>query len=945
MKHSRRVAPWLMAALAAGCVAAPAPTPPVKLASRPAPKVSATPHIPATGSFVSNGGANVVSNNTAGLSGTLMGPKAALIANHGAGIISNNAGGLLGNNGSNWRVLALSDLSEPVGGATIVVTDEGGRSLLDTPVTSNADGSFKLEALKPSGPVVFVKATYTREGRTVTLLAAAPAPRAQAVPVSVDPASTLVAKKLLEMVRLGAAAGQDFKPEGLKAVADAIAPAVTEQVAVAAALLPETTVTKVFDALVTRQPAIKEAVEKAAGGSGLTPLVDETPVAPPSASPSASPSSTGASTPPESPSASPSDGGLVSNATPTPAPNGLQVTTFAGNPAYRPADGAPGTAVYNGPLGLDADAAGNLYVADTDNHMIRKIAPNGTTTTVAGNGLPGYQDGVGTGAQFHQPTDVAVAADGTLYVADNENDCIRKISPDGEVSTFAGAPGNGGFADGQGASARFSSPTGVAIGSDGHVYVADTKNNRIRHIDADGVVTTVAGTGAAGKTNGAGESATFHTPTDLAFKDDATVVVSDAGNGLIRSIASSGQVSNYLATIFKQPHGLAFDASGNLYVSENSGHMIRKVTPAKAVSVLAGGDRGFLESVGGSAQFNAPAGLAVIDNKVFVADALNHRIRQVALGFTASVTTYAGGKMRFADGQGTAALFNQPEGLALGKDGTLYVADSANFRLRAVSPSGAVRTELGGLYGGTLGYPLNLSFKDIKGLAVDTAGTLFLTDSADRTVRKFAFGVLTTLAGNADGDAGAGFSWPRGLTVTPDGTIFVVDGNSHLVRRVASNGTITTFAGKVDGFADGPATVAKFSSPHAIARDGLGNFYVADAGNNRIRKIAPDGTVSTLAGGERGDADGPGTSARFRGPEGLALAPDGAVIVADTGNHRLRRIATDGTVTTLAGSSQGHADGPGNQARFSSPVSVVVDGQGVIYVTDFATHCIRKVAP
>jgi sugar lactone lactonase YvrE len=946
----RQALPWLAVSGLIGCVTSPGTTQlqTGKPISRPAVKPQ-TASPPAVGSFISNGGSNLVANNAGSLTGTLAGPKAGLIANHGAGVLSNNAGGLIGNNaagliGNNagglvsGRELLATTLTQPVSGATVTVVDEGGRSLVDGPITSGADGAFKLEKIKASGPVVFLKATYQQEGQSVTLMAAVAAPRDKGGQASVAPASTLVAKKLLEMVTRGAAAQSTFNAGGLTRLAEAIAPVLDEKTLVAASLLPSSTAARVFDAAVAKNPQVKAQVDTAAEEAGLASLVAVTPTNAASPTPSTAPSA--------SPSAS------TSPVTPqSPAPvTGPRVETFAGDPLYRPADGPGSGTGFILTQNLTVDAQGNVFVADTDNNLIRKITPDGTVSTVAGTGWPGYQDGPGAQAMFHQPTDVAVADDGTLFVTDNENDCIRQIATDGTVSTLAGQPGNEGFSDGTGTSARFASPSGLGMASDGHLYVADTVNNRIRHITREGAVTTVAGTGTAGAANGAGTAATFHQPVDVAFDASDNIYVAEERNGLIRKITTAGQVSNYVATSFSEPHSMVFDTAGNMYVVEQGANRIRMINAAKQVSVIAGADADFVDGNASAARFSLPSGISIDSSgALYVADSRNHRVRKLVKAVAGwTVSTLAGGKPRYAEGTGKTIVFNQPEGLAMDKAGNLYVADSGNYRVRAISPAGVSRTYAGGRYGTAQGTGESAAFRDPKGLAFDEAGNLFVSDSEAKTIRKIASNGATSLVAGGGlltvVDA-VGFSWPRGLVVTPEGLV-VVDGSAHTVRRLIFGSLVQTFAGSSAGFKDGSGTAARFNSPHAVARDGAGNLYVADAGNHRIRQITPLGNVSTYAGtGTAGDADGPRASAGFNAPEGLCFAPDGSLIVADSGNHRIRRIAGDGTVTTVAGSTAGHADGTLAQARFFSPVSVVTDSQGAIYVTDFGTGCIRKIIP
>jgi sugar lactone lactonase YvrE len=308
------------------------------------------------------------------------------------------------------------------------------------------------------------------------------------------------------------------------------------------------------------------------------------------------------------------------------------VTTFAGGNAQGATDATDGTAQFNAPGAVSVDAAGNVYVADTSNHRIRKITPAAVVTTLAGS-TQGFVDATDGSAKFDTPRGVAADASGNLYVADTNNHRIRKVTPAGVVTTLAG--GTQGFADGTGAAAQFNAPQGVAVDAAGNVFVADTGNNRIRKITSAGVVTSVDG------------------------------------------------------TAYASPKGLAVDALGNLYVADTGNHRIQKIAPDNTVSTVAGGTQGFSDGTGAGALFNSPTGISVdAVGDLFVADAGNNRIRLITPDGV--VTTLAGtGTAGFLDdlvgtSATTQARFNGPLGVAVDASGNVYVADTANHRIRKV---------------------------------------------------------------------------------------------------------------------------------------------------------------------------------------------------------------------------------------------------------------------
>ena len=342
---------------------------------------------------------------------------------------------------------------------------------------------------------------------------------------------------------------------------------------------------------------------------------------------------------------------LTINPVPTANDSTYAFTNFVGLPGSTGStDNTNSAARFSGPVGVTVDSAGNLFVGDWGNHTIRQVTPAGLVTTLAGSaGTSGTNDGTGSAARFTNPAGVAVQTNGNVYVADENRSTIRQVTAAGVVTTLAGRAGSAGGFDGTGSEAWFYQPAGVAADSNGNIFVADTVNCTIRKVTPAGVVTTLAG---------------------LAYQDGNT----DGTNDTAR---------------FRWPEGLAVDKAGNIFVADTANCTIRKVTPAGVVTTLAGsaGASGSVDGTNSAARFNFPAGIAVdsADN-LFVTDKGSHTIRKVTA--TGRVTTIGGlaGVTGSTDEIGGAARFYSPAGLAVDNAGTLYIADSSNHRITKGTP-------------------------------------------------------------------------------------------------------------------------------------------------------------------------------------------------------------------------------------------------------------------
>lgn len=563
------------------------------------------------------------------------------------------------------------------------------------------------------------------------------------------------------------------------------------------------------------------------------------------------------------------------------------ISTFAGdgNPRnFDPLYVGPATRTPVSPAGLAFDAMGNLYIADTRGHLIRKVDPSGVLSTVAGDGfrvqcdlrgnlctcLPGvvdagrFQNGLTTvpdesgparQVSLNYPQDVAVDAAGIVYIADTHNQRIRRLTPDGTISTLAGGgewalvPGVTGDFDGDNPKpardARFRRPTGIAVDASGNLLIADFENDRVRRIDTMGMISTVAGG--------------------------------------INSFGDGGPATESGIYVCQ---AVATDAEGNIYVGETGTGRVRRVDArdGRITTVAGNGTVGFSGDGGPATQasIGGVAGLAVDSRgNIYISEVLpyffnpndpnsfGHRIRRVERA-TGLITTYAGGGSSLGDnGPATQALLRFPTGLAVDSADNLYIADSCNHRIRKVDARTQIITTVAG-NGATDGPtdPCNPN---------DPCKGSFAGDGAD---------------------AKQAALWrPLDVAVDRSGNIIIADSRNVRIRMVeAATGRISTIAGDgTIGDRDERATRARFILPAAVAVDATGNIYIADGQQaNKVKKLdKASGRVMTITGtgeiGFSGDG-GPALNAKLRGPTDIAMLPDGSFVFTDTFNHRVRRV-------------------------------------------------------
>jgi len=673
------------------------------------------------------------------------------------------------------------------------------------------------------------------------------------------------------------------------------------------------------------------------------------------------------------------------------------LTVVAGNGTHGySGDGGPATsAALNAPEGVFVDAGGNIFIADTDNSVIREVtASNGHITTVAGNGVAGYSGdgGPATSAQLYDPFGVFVDVSGDIFIADTDNAVIRKIAA-GSIQTVAGNAticadpttpcGDGGAAT----SAQLDLPEGVFVDSAGNIFIADTDNSRIRVVNTGAVqitiagvvipagdIQTVAGTyyQAEGGTacqftgdNGPALSAHLCAPTGVFVDASENIFIADWGNSAIREIAASGvnitTVAGILGTFgysgnggpatiadLNYPSGITVDSSGDIFIADTDNFVIREVTAGNIATIIGNNFLAYSGDGGTAvtAELNYPAGVSVdSSNNIFIADSVNSVIRKVVAA-SGDIQTVVGTGTSCAPpptsacgdgGLATSAQLNNPYGVALDASGNIFIADTEDNRIRVVNTGSAAITYWGitiqpgniaTVAGtGTPGYAgdgaaaASAELSSPFGVFVDSAENIFIADTDNHRIREVAAssGVINTVAGNgtqcsqpnaACGDGGTAISaqlaFPIGVFVDLSENIYIADTGDNRIREVtASNGDINTVAGTgIPGYSgDGAAaTSALLDAPDDVFVDTSGDIFITDTGNNVVREVvAATSFIQTVAGnntaGFSGD-DGQATSAALNTPSALFGNPAGSsLFVADTQNSRIRELVASIFVT------------------------------------------------
>jgi len=614
--------------------------------------------------------------------------------------------------------------------------------------------------------------------------------------------------------------------------------------------------------------------------------------------------------------------------------------------------------------GLAVDAAGSVYFSG--NGCVFKKEPNGSITRIAGTSYPGYSGdgGPAVSAQLSIPQGLGVDGAGNLFIADSGNLRLRRVTPDGIITTVAGSGAGGagvaGAAIGDGGPAVQAriNPGDLAVDWAGNLYVTDV--GRIRKVAPSGIITTVAGTGVPGFSGDGGPAtgAQLGRALGVAVDGAGSLFIADGSNARVRKVTPSGIITTVAgggtqgdgaaATDARllSAVGVAMDGAGNLFIADINDNRIRKVSESGIISTVAGNGVAGYSGDGGpavSAMLYWPSDLAVDSTgSLLILDVVNARIRRVTPDGTIATLVAADQTNPAGDGgPATSAYLGYPMGVAVDSAGNVFIADTGVNRVRKVSTSGVIATVAGNGLGGSSGDggpATSAALGSPLGVAVDAAGNLFI--ASDERIRKVSSdGIIATVAGNGT----AGFSGdgrpataaqlrnPVGVAVDSAGNLFIADKDNLGVRKVATDGTITTVAGNggFGWFGDGgPATAAGFTQVSGVAVDSAGNLFIA---SGPLRKVSPDGIISS-----------PGSTTISNAVVANAVAIDKAGNLFLTFDNSVRLVSPGGSVTTIANLPR--PGGP-SSVDLPSPAGVAVDSSGNIFVADVSSNVIRVLRP
>lgn len=652
-----------------------------------------------------------------------------------------------------------------------------------------------------------------------------------------------------------------------------------------------------------------------------------------------------------------------------------------------------GTSALDLPFTLEfpgLDSNGNLLIADLEGHVIYRVTPLGETELIAGNGFPGFSGdgGPATRASLNLPVAAAEGPDGSIYFTEIGGQRVRKVDPNGIISTLAGNGFKGFFGDGVAAvDAVMDFPTNILVAPNGDIVFSDSGNHVVRAIDRSGLIRTIAGSPGPGFSGDGGPAtrAKLNWPQGLAYDAAGSLYIADRFNHIIRQVNTQGTIQTVAGTPQQlgftddvlalngnlyEPWQISLDYTGGLVIADALNRRIRRLN-----------NQGFLTTIAGTGDFSpTPDGLSPLQTNVF----FPHGVAADRTGLvyyseprlvrrfnsrsgSARVETVAGSGRAPFPVNGTPALaadIKLPQDVAIDPQGRLLVSSSLAHVIFRVNLDGTTEVIAGNGrlgFAGDNGPARQATLWDPRGIEALADGTILFMDTNNRRLRRISpAGIITTIAGNGTNAFPTngmpalelGLEDAFDVEVSPNGEIYISSSNHHIILKLTPNNTVQIVAGNGEAGFNGDCAVAtrcQLNRPRFMDFDDAGNLYFADLNNQRVRRLTPSGAIETVAGnGEiasSGDG-GPALNASFLSPIGVAVDPQGDVLVTENNGHVIRKFTPGGSVMTVAGTGVRGLTGDGGPAataRINGPSGIAVDAAGNAYFADRENNRIRAI--
>jgi DNA-binding beta-propeller fold protein YncE len=633
---------------------------------------------------------------------------------------------------------------------------------------------------------------------------------------------------------------------------------------------------------------------------------------------------------------------------------------------------------------MATNTAGDLYIADAGNEVVEEVTPSGRLHVVAGDGRAGVPTpGPATRSALQGPDSVAVNRAGDLFIADSFNQRVEEVTPSGRLSVFAGDGQTGAPTPGPAARSALDEPSWLAFGPNGDLYLSDSGNSLVEKVTPAGQLSVVAGDGKFGPPSpGPATGSALDQPSGLAVGPNGDLYIADPGNHVVEQVTPAGRLSVLAgqvglsgapvagpaaASALAAPTGLAVDGQGDLFIADSGNNVVVEVAASGALSVVAGDGKQGQPSPGpaGASALDKPTGLvARPQGGLFIADSGNNVVEELSpTGELSVVAGVAGNTGPPTVGPARRSALSSPDGVAVNLAGDLFIADSGNDVVEEVGPEGDLSVVAGdGKQGRPRAGPATSSRLDgPSGVAVSPSGDVYIADSGNNDIVEVTASDQLRVVAGVPGQHGlptpgpaarSRLDDPSGLAVGPGGDLYIADSLNNLIERVNPSGELSIVAGNGEQGTPttGLAVRSRLHWPTSVAFDADEDMFIADSRNDAVEKVSPAGLLSVVAGlpGQAGpETPGPAAQSRLDWPTGVAADGQGYVFVADSENDVVAAVSPVGTLSVVAGNGQEGfpTPGPALASAFSFPAGLAVGRDGDLYIADLVNDDVEEVSP